>query len=116
MTGERQRDTGNRAILLLLLILATYLVAVVAGGPQWASGTIAAMSQQAPHVPQDAGTAPAACPPTWMILPFALLLATIAAMPLIPGAAHWWHSNLHKLCVAGGPSLLVLVYYLAVYH
>ncbi len=65
---------------------------------------------------KDAAALPAACPPTWMILPFALLLVAIAAMPLIPRASPWWESNLHKLYVAGGLSLPVLVYYLAVHH
>ncbi len=113
MTSEPQRDTRNRATLVLLPVLASYLAAIAAGGPQRASALIA---ERPLHALKDAATLPAACPPMWMILPFALLLVAIAAMPLIPRAAPWWESNLHKLYVAGGLSLPVLVYYLAVYH
>jgi Na+/H+ antiporter NhaD/arsenite permease-like protein len=115
MTSERKLAAGNRAVLVLSLILAGYLAAVLSGGPQRASATIA-RSQQSPRELPDAGALPAACPPAWMILPFALLLASIAALPLIPRAAPWWESNLHKLCVAGGLGLLVLAYYLALHH
>ena len=50
-----------------------------------------------------------------MILPFVLLLATIAVFPLVPGVAHWWEHNLHKFYVAGGLAVVTLLYYL-IFH
>ena len=51
-----------------------------------------------------------------MIFPFAILLVSIAVLPLIPQASHWWDSNLHKFYVAGGLGLLTLAYYLFIYR
>ena len=41
-------------------------------------------------------------PPLGMALPFVLLLAAIALLPLLPRLAHWWESNLHRFYVAAG--------------
>ena len=30
----------------------------------------------------------------WALIPFALMLASIAVLPLV--AEHWWENNLHK--------------------
>ena len=57
-----------------------------------------------------------AYPPFWMILPFAILLVAIAVLPLIPRTARWWDGNLHKFYLAGGLSLLVVLYYLIGYR
>ena len=49
--------------------------------------------------------------PLWSAIPFALLLAAIAAMPMIHGA--WWHPNKNKAIVAaclGVPVALYLVW------
>ncbi len=49
------------------------------------------------------GTAPAlrASPHPIALVPFVLLLFSIALLPLIPRTRHWWESNLHKFLVAG---------------
>ena len=47
-----------------------------------------------------------------MVGPFALLLAAIAVLPLVPATSHWWHSNLHRFYVAGGLAAITLAYYL----
>jgi Na+/H+ antiporter NhaD/arsenite permease-like protein len=54
-------------------------------------------------------------PPYWMVAPFALLLLAIAVLPLVPGAAHWWESNLNRFLVAGGLGLATLAYYLVLF-
>ncbi|MFM7261722.1 MAG: sodium:proton antiporter [bacterium] len=57
--------------------------------------------------PHDA-TLHATIAESWWIgvLPFGLLLGAIAVFPLLPGVAHWWHSNLNRyvvsLLAAGG--------------
>ncbi len=50
-------------------------------------------------------------PPYYMVAPFALLLLSIALLPLIPATAHWWESNLHRFYVAAGLGLITLLYY-----
>ncbi|HEV3020989.1 MAG TPA: sodium:proton antiporter [Pirellulales bacterium] len=50
-------------------------------------------------------------PPFWTVVPFGLLLAVIAVLPLSQRTHHWWEGNLHKLFVAGGLASLVLAYY-----
>jgi Na+/H+ antiporter NhaD/arsenite permease-like protein len=45
------------------------------------------------------------------VLPFAVLLAAIAILPLTSHLSHWWEHNSSKLLVAGGLALLTLAYY-----
>lgn len=51
-------------------------------------------------------------PDGWMIgtLPFALILGSIALLPLIPKTAGWWHSNLSRFLVSIVCSLATLAY------
>ena len=67
-----------------------------------------------PHVaPSGDSSAPAAQPLPHLVIvvPFVLLLACIAILPLTPGVSHWWESNLHRFLVAAGLGLVVAVYY-----
>ncbi|MBE6475064.1 MAG: sodium:proton antiporter [Actinomyces succiniciruminis] len=36
----------------------------------------------------------------WSILPFVVMLASIAVLPLVPATSHWWEKNSHQLLVA----------------
>ena len=45
---------------------------------------------------------------SWALIPFALMLLSIAIMPL--AAEKWWESNFHKLCVSLGLALPVSIY------
>ena len=113
---------NDRVILGLILALAFYVVAVIAGSPQRATARIAAQQKAAAETADGRLEAKAAdpshagpgweCPPLWMNSPFALILLAIAVFPLVPQASHWWENNLHKLYVAGGLSLATLAYYL----
>ncbi len=52
-------------------------------------------------------------PPTsWPIgtLPFAIILLAIAALPLVPSLAGWWHQNRNKLLVSVVASFATLAY------
>ena len=62
------------------------------------------------------GHGPAEAPPGWPvgILPFLVILGSIAALPLIPATEHWWHSNVNRLIVAAGCGLAAIIYYLIV--
>ncbi len=44
----------------------------------------------------------------WALIPFALMLASIAVLPLV--AEHWWENNLHKLYVALGLAIPTGIY------
>ena len=46
----------------------------------------------------------------WAILPFTLLLGSIAVLPLLEQTAHWWEHNLNKFYVAVNLALITLVY------
>ena len=121
MATEPKPESGKHVVVVLILIVALYIASVVAGWPQRATDRIAAKQSESVAVQQVPGAKPGkdclprqrpACPPLWMILPFAILLVSIAVLPLIPHTSHWWDSNLHKFYVAGGLGLLSLAYYL----
>lgn len=38
--------------------------------------------------------------PSWMLIPFVVMLLCIAVLPLIPKVGEWWEENLHKLFVS----------------
>jgi Na+/H+ antiporter NhaD/arsenite permease-like protein len=50
-------------------------------------------------------------PPYYMIAPFAILLLSIAFLPLHPVAARFWESNTNKFFVAFGLGFITLLYY-----
>ncbi|HTQ38444.1 MAG TPA: sodium:proton antiporter [Pirellulales bacterium] len=103
-----------------------YAVSVLVGWPQHATTLIvnemhaAAASAAQPDAKINvAGTKAAAHdqqaeltpPPLYTVLPFVLMLAAIAILPLLRGAKHWWESNLHRFYVAGGLAALTVLYY-----
>ena len=100
----RHADFGNRSV--------GYVIALVA----WLAadrhdGTLSSGSHtrtvDATH--ESAGIEIA--PPFWTVLPFVVLLAGIAVLPLIPHTSHWWESNLNRFKVAGGLALVTMAYY-----
>jgi Na+/H+ antiporter NhaD/arsenite permease-like protein len=105
---------ASRVVVIAIAVaIAGYLAAAVFHGPQ--RGTAAIVAGQAETAEATPHEVIQQHPPYWMALPFALLLAAIALLPLIPGVSHWWHSNLHRFYVAGGLATLTLVYYLLVH-
>jgi len=118
MATEQKPDSGRRVVVALGVFLALYIASIMAGWPQRATDRIATKQNESVAMQQgQAGDkllagATTGCPPLWMILPFAILLVSIAVLPLIPHTSHWWDSNLHKFCVAGGLGLLSLAFYL----
>lgn len=100
-----------------------YAAAAAFGWPQHGRDLLV-QAQAAPHAAHepaalDAAHPPAAgdaggistSPPTLTVLPFALLLAAIAILPLTAHLSHWWEHNSSKLLVAGGLALVTLGYY-----
>jgi Na+/H+ antiporter NhaD/arsenite permease-like protein len=111
---------SNRSIVPLALvgILAAYVFALLLGSPQHATRRIIEanehhLSAANEQVPADTGPAAQTveAPPLWTVLPFALLLAAIALLPLIRATTHWWDSNRNRFLVAAACGLIALAYY-----
>jgi Na+/H+ antiporter NhaD/arsenite permease-like protein len=106
---ENKRDLVPAAILAIII---AYAIALCVGWPQ--SGTRQIIAQHAQLESSHATPSLAqsiAIPPSWTVLPFVLLLAGIAVLPLMPATSHWWESNLNLFKVAGGLALLTMAYY-----
>ena len=113
-------NAGRLPLWCIAFAIATYLVAAALGLPQ--HGRDLLVRSQAAHAgdhaaaPHSEVAAPAdhavAAPPVATVLPFALLLAAIAILPLTPGLSHWWEHNSSKLLVAGLLAAVTLGYYL----
>jgi Na+/H+ antiporter NhaD/arsenite permease-like protein len=127
----------------LALGVVGYLAAAGVGWPQYARDRIVAAKQShtlhdlqaseapsraaegreaapvdPPHRDHDAahdasGHGEVVAPPLLTVLPFILLLAAIAVLPLVPALAHWWEHNTSRLFVACGLAALTLAYYAA---
>jgi Na+/H+ antiporter NhaD/arsenite permease-like protein len=113
--------TNWRLLAGIAVVLLGYIGAAIAGWPQQGAETVARASYaEAGHGPGPAHAAEAsgpgaatAHPPFWTILPFVLLLAAIAVLPLV--TTHWWDNHLHRFYVAAGLGLLTLLYYLVLH-
>ncbi len=105
------------------LVVAAYLLAAVAGWPQHGrdllvqaqAGHAAAHDHDGGHGGDHAGPI-GGSPPAWAVIPFVLLLGSIAVLPLVPQLAHWWEHNSSKLLVAGTLALVTLAYYLLLHR
>jgi Na+/H+ antiporter NhaD/arsenite permease-like protein len=106
----------------IAVVLVGYAVAAAFHVPQAGTESIIAGQMQA-ETKQTATDQPAVelhggvtgHPPYWMVMPFVLLLAAIAVLPLAPATSHWWDNNLHRFYIAGGLAAVTLVYYLTLH-
>jgi Na+/H+ antiporter NhaD/arsenite permease-like protein len=124
MTAADAQPRNDRVAWAILVIVLAYGAGLGADWPQkWTAA--AASGHAEPTVEANgAGAAEDAVehdqagdpPPLWTITPFVLLLAAIAAFPLIHATEHWWESNLHRFYVAAGLGLLTLAYYAVVHR
>jgi Na+/H+ antiporter NhaD/arsenite permease-like protein len=114
-------STHRLVAAVIFVIGIAYGAALIAGAPQRWTAAAAGSHGDEPGAQDQAGDltgdddaaehAVGAPPPYWTIAPFCLLLGAIAALPLIPAAAHWWEGNLNRFLVAAGLGLLTLAYY-----
>jgi Na+/H+ antiporter NhaD/arsenite permease-like protein len=111
---------SNRSLVPLTIVgvLAAYFVALLFGWPQEGTLRIVEAQQHHPSTAGDredadpaASTNNVAAPPLWTVIPFVLLLAAIAVLPLIPATMHWWDSNRNRFLVAAACALVTLAYY-----
>jgi Na+/H+ antiporter NhaD/arsenite permease-like protein len=115
-------DDGDhkRVPLAILAIVVLYGLAVIAGLPQLGTQQIVAGQPAHDGPPSESAVTETkaksadhtpVAPPLWTVIPFAVLLAGIAVLPLIPAAAHWWDANRNRLMVSLVLSLVALAYY-----
>ena len=109
---------GKRAVvpIAILAISVGYGIALCAGWPQRGTQQIVAQQQRPVADAVTLESHHAAEPSTWSVVPFVLLLAAIAVLPLIPRTSHWWESNINRFKVAGGLALATAAYYAFVHR
>jgi Na+/H+ antiporter NhaD/arsenite permease-like protein len=112
------RSNWSVVPLAIVGILAAYVAALLVGWPQDGTRRIVEAQKHHPSAAsgQDADEpGPAAriveAPPLWTVIPFVLLLAAIALLPLITATMHWWDSNRNRFLVAAACGLAALSYY-----
>jgi len=120
MTHDSHATVGRTdpTLTVIALLLAAYAAAVLVGWPQ--HGRDLLVAAQAAHGHADAHAEHEAThdahagtpPPAITVLPFCLLLAAIAILPLTARLSHWWEHNSSKFLVAGILGLVTLAYYL----
>ena len=117
MTHDTHATTGRTdpTLIVIALLLAAYAAAVLAGWPQHGRDLLvaaqAARGQADAHAEHAEAGHAGTSPPAITVLPFCLLLAAIAILPLTPQLSHWWEHNSSKLLVAGCLALVTLGYY-----
>ncbi len=132
MSHDHSSSSSSRPLLLAIgALLLCYLAGGALGWPQTATRQVveaheAHEEHEHEHDEQHTTTAGAkdeespaqahpAPPPYFTVIPFALLLAAIAVLPLIPATEHWWEDNLHRFYVAAGLGVATLLYYAFAY-
>ncbi|MGI9178648.1 MAG: sodium:proton antiporter [Pirellulales bacterium] len=106
-------------MLVIAVVVAAYAAASLMGYPQHGRDLLV-QSQAAhagghanlPHAVEPAHAAEPVAPPLTTVIPFAVLLAAIAILPLTPVVSHWWEHNSSKLLVAGLLAAVTLSFYL----
>ncbi|MBN2474720.1 MAG: sodium:proton antiporter [Pirellulales bacterium] len=119
MDHSQSADGSDRPLLAAIaVVLVVYVVSALAGAPQHGAKLVrdahSAEGDVAPaHDEHVAGHAKVdKHPDLWTVIPFVLLLAAIAVLPLIPATEHWWESNRNRFIVAATLGILTLLYYL----
>ena len=112
--------SSSRTLAGIAALLVAYAAAAAFGWPQHGRDLLV-QAQATTHTTHEAAAHDAAhghdagggttSPPPLTVLPFALLLAAIAILPLTAHLSHWWEHNSSKLLVAGGLALVTLGYY-----
>ena len=103
--AERMRSSSRRAVGGILLVVFIYAVVLLLGAVPGASpGETAYEEIESAHIPGFV-------PPLWAIMPFVLLLLTIAVFPLLSRIKDWWHHNRNRFLVATFLGAMTLLYY-----
>lgn len=116
MTHPKDNGRSRGAVLsAIVALIGLYAIALVLGWPQRATQQIVADQERHDGAHGETGSPPAQpaeiAPPYWTVVPFAVLLVSIAVLPLVPVAADWWHLNRNRFLVAIVLSAVTLAYY-----
>ena len=124
----------DRTLVGIVVLLIAYAAAIASGWPQHgrdllvqaqvtsvagvpapdaqpatdAGGIVDPSVAEATHAQ---GHSASQSPPPITVLPFVLLLAAIAIVPLTSTLSHWWEHNSSKFLVATGLALVTIAYY-----
>lgn len=97
------------------LVIVGWLVVHIAGGGHHASHHGASPAEVVDVVHADVAVDESSehAPPFWGIgiIPFLVILGSIAVLPLMKRTEHWWESNLSRYMVAAIVGLATMVYY-----
>ncbi|HMN97737.1 MAG TPA: sodium:proton antiporter [Phycisphaerales bacterium] len=104
------------ACVALGVLLLTLLVVGLLGGHGSHADSVDAVHSAALGAERGDAAHAAHAPPGWPlgVVPFVVLLAAIAFLPLVPALARWWHSNLSRLLVSLGLAAATCAYLIAV--
>jgi Na+/H+ antiporter NhaD/arsenite permease-like protein len=112
MTRQPAADRPLWIVAAIGAILGAYAMALVAGLPQRGTAFVVRAAGHAGDATAPAEPSPTAFAPAyWAVIPFVVLLAAIAVMPLLRVTQHWWEHNGNRFLVAGGLGALTLAYY-----
>jgi Na+/H+ antiporter NhaD/arsenite permease-like protein len=116
MTHLEQRGRGRGVVpSAILALIGLYAVTLMLGWPQSATRQIVADQSHhggAPDTSEEPHAQPSKlAPPYWTVIPFAVLLVSVAVLPLLPAVSIWWHANRNRFLVAMIPSAVTLAYY-----
>ncbi|WP_437186824.1 sodium:proton antiporter [Planctomicrobium sp. SH668] len=128
-SAEHSPRADRLCFAAMVLLIVLYAGASLLGWPQAATAIISGHREHASDIavndqdPQSehAGSEddhehPKAAKPTppsvFAVIPFVILLGSIAILPLLRQTEHWWESNLHRFYVAAGLGVLTICYYL----
>ena len=105
---DSSHGSDRPLLVVIAVVLALYIVYILATTTGWVE----------PAVAHQAGAAEEShdYPSFLMVIPFMLLLGSIAVLPLVPAIEHWWESNWNRFIVAVALGAITLLYYLILYE
>ena len=141
MSHESSSSSSSGVVAAIATIVVGYAIALSLGLPQYGTQLVVdhlhhdshadeahpeiTHEGEAPHPKSDsetshptgdsAGSHAGHAPPFWTVIPFVLLLGSIAVFPLVPAIEHWWEDNTNRFKVAASLGFLTLLYYLFVH-
>ena len=110
---EDQQRSNRVVIAGILVIICCYALWQLGGMP--GVGLAAAAEGMHETAAAEVHEAPPAAPAYYSVLPFVLLLLSIALFPLMRITSHWWERNWNRFFVALGLGAVTLLYYAVAY-
>ena len=128
MTSNTRTGNGGLAVSAIIGVILLYNAALVSNLPQsWTAAVVASHAGEGADAGEHhadghgaeshaGGHGSIEAPAYWSVIPFVLLLLSIAVLPLLHKTEHWWESNINRFKVAVGLGVLTLGYYAFFHH